>query len=73
MFSRLGCPIKYITNNSQVFSSSKFVTFYQKYNANLSHLTAYHPQGNGLAESTNKTLMRILKKTTAENLDGETL
>ena len=28
---------------------------------------AYHLQGNGLAESTNKTLMKILKKNIAEN------
>jgi hypothetical protein len=28
----------------------------------------YYPQGNGLAESTNKTLIQILKKTIIENL-----
>ena len=27
----------------------------------------YHPQGNGLAESSNKTLVKILKKTITEN------
>ena len=27
----------------------------------------YYPQGNGLAESTNKNLIRILKKTVIEN------
>lgn len=33
----------------------------------MSYSTAYHPQGNGLAESTNKTLTKILKKTITEN------
>lgn len=67
IFSRFGCPIKIIIDNAQVFRSSKFVSFCQKYNVILSHSTAYHPQGNGLAKSTNKTLMKILKETIAEN------
>ena len=67
IFSRFGCPIKIITYNAQVFNSSKFIAFCHNYNVTLSHSTAYHPQGNGLAESTNKTLMKILKKTIAEN------
>ena len=33
----------------------------------LHHSTNYYPQGNGLAESTNKNLIRILKKTMIEN------
>ena len=67
IFSRFGCPVKIITDNAQVFNSSKFIAFCQNYNIILSHSTAYHPQGNGFAESTNKTLMKILKKTIAEN------
>ena len=67
IFSRFGCPIKIITDNAQVFNSSNFISFFHKYNVILSHSTTYHPQGNGLAESTNKTLIKILKKTTAKN------
>jgi len=33
----------------------------------LAKSKSYHHQGNGLAKSTNKTLMKILKKTIAEN------
>ena len=36
-------------------------------NITLGHSTAYYPEGNGLAESSNKTLVRILKKTIREN------
>ena len=39
MFSKLGCPVKVITDNAQVFSASKFVGFHQKSNAMLSHST----------------------------------
>jgi len=67
IFSRFGCPVKIITDNAQVFSSIKFVGFSQKYNVILSHSTTYHPQENGLDESTNKALMKIITKTIAEN------
>ena len=31
------------------------------------HSTSYYPQGNGLAESSNKSLVRIIKKLLEEN------
>lgn len=67
IFSRFGCPVKIVTDNAQVFSSIKFVAFCQKYNVILFHSTTYHPQGNGLVESTNKKLTKILKRTITEN------
>ena len=66
IIARFGCPAKIITENVQAFKSAKFVIFCQHYNILLGHSTAYYPQGNGLAESSNKTLMRILKKTINE-------
>jgi hypothetical protein len=33
----------------------------------LGHSTTYYPQGNGLAESSNKSLIRIIKKVLTEN------
>ena len=56
-----------MTDNSQVFNSARFINFCQTYNVILSHSTTYHPQGNGLAESSNKTLVGILKNTITEN------
>ena len=32
-----------------------------RYNINLGHSTAYYPQGNGLAESSNKSLISTIK------------
>ena len=36
--------------------------FCENYNVILSHSTPYYPQGNGLVESSNKSLVRIIKK-----------
>eukprot|EP00253_Pinus_taeda_P015204 PITA_15204 len=62
ILSRLGCPHKLITDNAAAFKSKKMVDFCYKYNISLGHSTAYHPQGNGLAKSSNKSLVNIIKK-----------
>jgi len=51
-----------ITDNVAAFKSKKMIEFCHKYHIRLGHSTAYYPQGNGLAESSNKSLMRIIKK-----------
>ena len=38
------------------------VYFCNKYHITLGHSTIYYPQGNGLAESSNKCLINIIKK-----------
>ena len=43
------------------------VEFCQKYLTILGHSTTYYPQGNGLGESSNKSLMNIIKKLLEEN------
>eukprot|EP00253_Pinus_taeda_P009551 PITA_09551 len=62
ILSRFGCPHKIITDNAAAFKSKKLVDFCYKYNISLGHSTAYHPQGNGLAESSNKSLVNIINK-----------
>eukprot|EP00253_Pinus_taeda_P010029 PITA_10029 len=62
ILSRFGCPHKIITDNATTFKSKKLVDFCYKYNISLGHSTAYHPQGNRLAESSNKSLLNIIKK-----------
>eukprot|EP00253_Pinus_taeda_P021306 PITA_21306 len=62
IFSRFGCPSKLITDNAAAFKSKRMIEFCYKYNISLGHSTAYHPQGNGLAESSNKSLVNIIKK-----------
>jgi len=51
-----------ITENAAAFKSKKMTEFCEKYNIKLGHSTAYYPQGNSLAESSNKSLINIIKK-----------
>eukprot|EP00253_Pinus_taeda_P013835 PITA_13835 len=67
ILSRFGCPIKIITDNAQAFKSKRMINFYHQYHISLGNSTAYYPQGNGLAESSNKSLVRIIKKLPREN------
>ena len=62
IISRFGCPRKIIVDNAQVFKSNKMVKFCSDYNIILAHFVAYYPQGNGLAKSSNKSIVRIIKK-----------
>ena len=43
------------------------VDFCHRYQITLGHSTAYYPQGNGLAESSNKSLVNIIKKLLEDN------
>jgi hypothetical protein len=67
ILSRFGCPRKIVTDNAQAFKSMAMISFCQKYNIVLGHSTTYYPQGNGLAESSNKSLVNIIKKVLDEN------
>lgn len=60
-------PRNLITNNAQDFKSNKMVILCSNYNNILSHSTTYYPQGNGLEESSNKSLVRIIKMLLQEN------
>eukprot|EP00253_Pinus_taeda_P002932 PITA_02932 len=43
------------------------IHFCHKFHITLGHSTAYYPQGNGLAESSKKILINIIKKVLEEN------
>ena len=60
ILSRFGCPEKIITDNAATFKSKKMINFCNKYYITLSHSTTYYPQGNGLAKSSNKSLINII-------------
>jgi hypothetical protein len=62
ILSRVDCPINTIIDNPATFKSKRMEKFYQDYNITLGHSTTYYPQGNGLAESSNKSLTRIIKR-----------
>lgn len=65
--SRFGCPRKLVTGNAQAFKSTAMIELCNKYNIILMHSTPYYPLGNGLIESFNKSLVRIIKNLLVEN------
>jgi hypothetical protein len=58
---------KFITDNGSIFIGSKFTKFYREFSILMGQSSNYYPQGNGLVEFTNKTLVQILKKTIDQN------
>lgn len=67
ILSRFRFPRKLVTDNAQSFKYEKLVSFCQNHNITFSHSTPYYPQGNGLVESSNKSLVRIIKNLFSQN------
>ena len=67
IMTRFGVPIYLVFYNASYFTSVKITEFAYEKGIKLHYSANYYPQGNGLAESTNKNLIRILKKTVIEN------
>jgi hypothetical protein len=67
ILSCFGYPRKIITNNVAAFRSKNLIDFCSQYCITLGHSTTYYPQGNGLVESSNKSLVNIIKKMLQEN------
>ena len=63
IIARFGIPKAFITDNGPQFISQQMNELCTKYNIELHHSTPYYPQANGQAEATNKTLLKIIKKT----------
>jgi transposase InsO family protein len=49
------------------FRSKPLIKFCEQYEISLIHSTPYYPQGNGLAESSNKSLIKLIKKLLEDN------
>ena len=67
ILAMFGCPKRIAIDNRADFNSMKMINFFHKYHISLNHSTAYYPQGNGLAESSNKSLVRIIKNLLEDN------
>ena len=62
IFSKFGCPVRLVTDNALGFKAVALVRMCESMGIQLVHSTSYYPQGNGLAESSNKSLVRIIRK-----------
>jgi transposase InsO family protein len=67
IMARFGCPNKIITDNAASFKAEPLIKFCEQFRISLIHSTPYYPQGNGLAESSNKSLIKIIKRLLEEN------
>jgi hypothetical protein len=67
IMSRFGCPSKIVTDNAASFKAEPLIKFCEQYGITLVHSTPYYPQGNGLEESSNKSLIKIIKRLLEDN------
>jgi len=67
IFTRFGCPHKLVTENAATFRAKELVDMCDSMGIKLAHSTSYYPQSNGMAESSNKSLLRIIKKLLEDN------
>ena len=67
IMTRFGIPSSLVFYNEPYFSSVKITEFSYEKGIKFHYSVNYYPQGNGLVESTNKKIIRILKKLVIEN------
>ena len=67
IFTRFGCSTKLVIDNAATLRAKELVDMCESMGIKLVHSTSYYPQGNGLAESSNKSLVRIIKKLLEDN------
>ncbi|XP_004289598.1 PREDICTED: uncharacterized protein LOC101312495 [Fragaria vesca subsp. vesca] len=70
IFCRFGIPYKIVTDNGTPFVNQKVSITLKGYEIKHKRSTPYYPQGNGQAEATNKTLIRMLSKMVHEYKGG---
>ena len=58
---RFGLPRTLITDNGRQFAGAKFVEFCEDLNISHNFTSVAHPQANGEAEVTNRTLLQGIK------------
>ncbi|XP_040195565.1 uncharacterized protein LOC120928557, partial [Rana temporaria] len=56
-----GCPERLLTDQGSAFESQLFKELCTLHNCQKIRTTAYHPQGNGLCEKMNQTLIEMLR------------
>lgn len=65
--TRFGTPSKIIFDNAKSFFGTRIFSWEVGHRIYLSTSSNYYPQGNGLAKSSNKTLIKIMKRTIKDN------
>ncbi|KAK4840916.1 hypothetical protein QYF36_021378 [Acer negundo] len=66
---RFSTPMAIITDMGKHFDNTNFKKFYEDQNIDLRFASVSHPQTNGLVEATNKTIKKLLKKSSNRRKD----
>jgi len=67
IINRFGIPDALIFDNASYFSSLKLTKFSIDKSIHIRYASNYYPQGNGVAESSNKNLIHIIHKFVTDN------
>jgi transposase InsO family protein len=61
IMAKFGCPNRIVTDNAAYFKDEPLIQFCEQFGITLVHSTPYYPQWNGLAKSSNKIMIKIIK------------
>lgn len=64
---RFGVPTKIVADNVMNFQAKLVVVMCHEYGINLAYASNYNPQGNGQEKSSNKNLLKIIRRTLEVN------
>jgi transposase InsO family protein len=67
IITRFGIQFSPVCDNGPTFSSAQFIQWAFEYKIVLKYSSNYYPQGNGVAESTNKNLLEVIKRLLENN------
>ncbi len=70
LINKFGSPESILSDQGTIFESAAFAAFCTKYNIRKVRTTPYHPQGNGLAERTIRTIKEMLALTVNSSHDN---
>ena len=70
IITRFGVPHKIISDNGTPFVNNDVRNMLEFYQVKHHRSSPYYPQGNGQAEATNKTLIKIISKISQEYTGG---
>jgi hypothetical protein len=67
IMAKFGCPSRIVVDNDASFKAEPLIRFCEQYGITLVHSTPYYTQANGLAESSNKSFIKIIKRLLEDN------
>ena len=71
VFIVVGPPCKLCSDQGRNFESNLFSDLYKAFNVTKSHMTPYHPMGDGLVERMNRSLLNLLRAFAQKSSDWE--